>query len=332
MNEKDLTVVIKKIKKSNHEGHHGGSWKVAYADFVTAMMAFFLMMWLLNATSEQQRRGISNYFGPVGEGIGAGGTGGLLGGSALETKGNFNSTKPDSNVNTNHLKNEMTADEDEDEEDGNKDFLGDEPSNSKMQMKAENQKKEDIKPQELVKAQAIVQKYESQIFTQATHELLQAIQEIPELKELAENLIIDQTPEGLRIQIVDQQRYSMFPRGSFEMYPHTKTLVALVAKVIKKLPNKISITGHTDSFQFSNDKKYSNWELSADRANATRREFLDQGIPQDRMIYVVGKADTEPLVPQDKADDKNRRISIILHRTDKDNPSSPLLDSSKKTI
>lgn len=305
--------IIKKITKKVVGGHHGGAWKVAYADFVTAMMAFFLLMWLLNATSEEQRRGISNYFGPSGDYLGAGGTGGVLGGRSVDSEGKYSKQEINSSMSTQMAKSEASSKDEETDEDG-----FDKPTAQAAALKPDEKKassSDASKPFEVKEAEKIVQKYESDLFRQAEKELRQAIMEVPELKELEKSLIIDVTPEGLRIQIVDQQRYSMFPKGSFAMYPYTKKLLSLVAKVVHKLPNKISIAGHTDSFKFSDDERYSNWELSADRANASRRVLLEMNIPQERIIAVSGKADTEPLVPEPLSE-KNRRISIILHRTD----------------
>ncbi|MGI4851459.1 MAG: flagellar motor protein MotB [Janthinobacterium lividum] len=234
-------IIIKKIKKVSHGGHHGGGWKVAYADFVTAMMAFFLLMWLLNATTEEQRKGISNYFGPPGDQIGAGGSGGILGGKSLETEGNFQDSRASSPMDSNHIKKE--SEEPSDDEDVGK-TSGDKKGESKD------------KNLEAAQAQKVIEKFESEKFREAEQELRQAIQKMPDLKDLAQNLIIDQTPEGLRIQIVDQKRLSMFPSGSADMYPYTRKLLQYVEQIVEKLPNKISITGHTDDRPYSEGAKY----------------------------------------------------------------------------
>jgi chemotaxis protein MotB len=140
------------------------------------------------------------------------------------------------------------------------------------------------------------------------------MQDLPELAELSKNLIIDQTPEGLRIQIVDQEGRPMFPPGSAEPYDRAVTLIDQVAKVILRLPNRISISGHTDSAAFVSDKGYSNWDLSADRANASRRILQTAGVANDRVYQVSGKAGSEPLFPNDPYLVGNRRISIVLLR------------------
>ena len=309
-------VIIKKIKKVSHGSHHGGAWKVAYADFVTAMMAFFLLMWLLNATTEEQRRGISNYFGPPGNQVGAGGSGGILGGKSLETEGNFQDSRASSPMDSNHVK---KGDDDANENDNNDD--------SEVGKTSLNDSKKDGKDKKLDadKAQKVIDNFESEKFREAEQQLRQAIQKIPDLKDLAQNLIIDQTPEGLRIQIVDQKRLSMFPNGSAEMYPYTRKLLQYVEQIIEKLPNKISITGHTDDKPCTNGAKYTNWELSSDRANATRRALLDFGLKPDRLLYVAGRAETEPLKISPPSSDQNRRISIVLHRSD---PTSSVLKKS----
>ena len=301
---KNAVIIIKKIKKGGHGGHHGGAWKVAYADFVTAMMAFFLLMWLLNATTEEQRRGISNYFGPVGNVIGAGGTGGILGGNSLEKEGNFRETRASSPLDTHNIRKEGRSESEND--DG-------------QEAPSVNEKSEQVQDPEtqkkLADAQKMVAKYEKERLKEAADRLKQAIQNMPEMKQLAQNLIIDQTPEGLRIQLVDQRKISMFPSGSAEMYPHTHKLLEYVVKVVEKMPNKISITGHTDSKKYSPGAKYTNWELSSDRANATRRALLDLGLESERLLYVAGRADTEPLNKLAPESDQNRRISIVIHRS-----------------
>jgi chemotaxis protein MotB len=156
---------------------------------------------------------------------------------------------------------------------------------------------------------------EEEAFKKAEFDLKQAIQDIPELRQLAQNLIIDRTPEGLRIQIVDQGRYSMFPLGSAAPMDHTRKLLAQVAQVVQKLPNKIAVTGHTDSLPFANaNGSYGNWELSTDRANSSRRMLMEAGMPPARINCVVGKSDQDPLFAENPADPRNRRISIVLLR------------------
>jgi chemotaxis protein MotB len=158
-------------------------------------------------------------------------------------------------------------------------------------------------------------KREEQEFAKAEHDLRQAIQDVPELRQLAQNLIIDRTPEGLRIQIVDQGRFAMFPLGSPAPLEHTKQLLAMVAKVVQRMPNKIAVTGHTDATPYAQGgRPYDNWELSTDRANSSRRGLLDAGVSSRRITRVVGRADQEPLFAENPTDPRNRRISIVLLR------------------
>ena len=151
-------------------------------------------------------------------------------------------------------------------------------------------------------------------FRSASESLRQAMQDDPELAELSKNVIVDETPEGLRIQIVDQDGRSMFPAGHAEPYERTRHLIEAVGKILMKLPNRISISGHTDSAPYQGGPGYSNWELTADRANAARRIVEAEGLPDDRIYQVVGKSDSEPLFPEDPRMAANRRLSIVLLR------------------
>jgi chemotaxis protein MotB len=296
---KNSSIIIKK-KKAAHHDHHGGAWKVAYADFVTAMMAFFLLLWLLNATTEAQKRGISDYFAPaVTTTSTTMGAGGLLGGKTLSAKGAQVSSSSAPAV----FKPMPSVRQLDDVEPGTSAPV-DNPSDEDNQLQGMSE----------AEAKKVVAEREEKRFAAAEFDLRQAIEEVPDLKDLAQNLLIDRTPEGLRIQIVDQENSAMFPSGSADMNPTAKRLMNLVTQVVRRLPNKVSITGHTDSAPFARPGSYSNWELSADRANASRRELLQSELPIARIATVVGKADREPLVANDPAAARNRRISIVLLR------------------
>jgi len=289
-------IIIKKVKKGGHDGHHGGAWKVAYADFVTAMMAFFLLMWLLNATSEEQKRGIADYFSPVAGALKSPSGGiGFLGGQSAASKGSLNSATAPPSVSVSL---QPPSAKEEGEETGG------------VASKEEGGAK-DVSREEL---ERLLAEREAQRFAEAEQRLRQAIQEIPELKALAENLIIDQTPEGLRIQVVDQSKQSMFPAGSAEMYPHTRRLLAVVAEIVFRMPNDIAISGHTDSMPFTDRNGFGNWELSSARANASRRAMIEAGLPPKKIVSVVGKADQDLLLPNDPTSPRNRRISMVLLR------------------
>lgn len=280
-------IIIKKIKKGGH-GHHGGAWKVAYADFVTAMMAFFLLLWLLNVTTDEQKEGIAEYFSPtVAVSPSSGGAGVFGGSSAFETETKMDSANPFG-------------------------FMVDHP----VSADSSGSPASDSTEREMDKSEAekVVAEAEELKFEEAEEELNQAIEATPELAALKESLLIDRTPEGLRIQIVDQENKPMFPLGSAEMYDHTRKILGLVAKVIQKLPNKIAIDGHTDATPYRPGATFTNWELSADRANASRRALEAAGIKQERLFRITGKADKELLVPDEPASPRNRRIAILLMR------------------
>lgn len=279
-------IIIKKIKKKEH-GHHGGAWKVAYADFVTAMMAFFLLLWLLNAVSQEQLEGISDYFSPISTTKSTTGGGGLLAGKTVARKGVFevDVSPPGTAVDL------KPAEQD----------IGDSKSRY-----AHPRADESINKVESEK--------EEEQFRQAEKELKSAISDVPHLKDLTKSLLIDSTPEGLRVQIIDQDGLPMFPRGEADMHAHTRKVLELVAQVIKKMPQPIVLAGHTDATKFQSRSGYSNWELSADRANAARRALIDFGVPENRVIRVVGHGATYPLLPHDPEAPGNRRLTMVLLR------------------
>ena len=292
-------IIIKKVNKG-HGGHHGGAWKIAYADFVTAMMAFFLLLWLLNSVTQEQLEGISNYFAPVSVSQSTSGAGDILGGKTISEEGAaLNTTSRDSVTVDLPPPKAGTGGED----------------NAETQ--AEGGGADDEAAQEAMRAQ------EQQQLEEAKAELEATIASIPQLKQFKDSLLVDNTPLGLRIQLVDKDGLSMFPSGGSELRLHTKRLLEVAAEIIKTLPQNISISGHTDATRFGDGSGYSNWELSADRANAARRWLQEIDIPEDRIDRVVGKAATEPLVPENPTHPSNRRLSIIMLRgTGADNPTA----------
>ena len=279
----DQPIVIKRIKKVA-AGHHGGAWKVAYADFVTAMMAFFLLMWLINTTSPEQKRGIADYFAPASVSETTSGSGGILGGTALGDDGAKSNGS-------------MAVIEE----------LSPESRNPDQGKSTEASKSESA---EEAAARA---KREAAAFASAAQSLRQALQDMPELAELSKNIIIDQTPEGLRIQLVDQEGRSMFNQGSAQPNDRAKLLLRAIAKIINQLPNRISVYGHT-SANVGGGKAEGDWTLSAGRADASRRVLQGAGVDADRVYQVSGKATSEPLYPDDPALPGNRRIAIVLLR------------------
>jgi chemotaxis protein MotB len=313
-NEEPTVVVIKKVKKGGGGGHHGGAWKVAYADFVTAMMAFFLLLWLLNATTEEQRRGIAEYFSPIPSfnpdsvSQSPSGADGVLGGRSITSEGALmNDTAPVGIT----VALPGAKDDSQQQPEPPVDSPADGNQTGQRQSDAPDAANQNAGGDEVDR---LARELEQERFAAAEAELRQALESIPDLSDFAKNLIVDQTPEGLRIQIVDQEGRSMFASGSTEMFPHTQRLLALVADAVEKLDNPIAIKGHTDSTPYSNSDGYSNWELSTDRANSSRRALLAAGLPASRIASVVGRADQEHLVPEEPNSPRNRRISIVLLR------------------
>jgi len=307
MAKSNAPIIIKKVKKGGHDGHHGGAWKVAYADFVTAMMAFFLLLWLLNVTTDVQKRGIADYFDPSLASRSNSGAGGVLGGTTIGQPGSEQQSLALPSIDTDDSSQRQVTSDSDDDNSGTAD--GDQ--NGGTSNLDRHQPAPKLTPDQL---QQQLAEREQKNFEQAKAALEQAVKDVPELRALANNLLIDETSEGLRIQIVDQDKTPMYPLGSADMLEPAKKLMSLVTQVIAKLPNKISITGHTDSTQYALSAKYTNWELSADRANASRREFIADGLPASRIDRVVGVADQDPLDKDNPAAPHNRRISIVLLR------------------
>ena len=287
----EAPVLIKKIKKVTHGGHHGGAWKVAYADFVTAMMAFFLLMWLINTTSPEQKRGIADYFAPASVSQSNSGSGGILGGTALGQDGAL-STGAASAVQ------QMAPDAPDVDAQGQNDTTGGQPGD----------------PLEQASEQALreaLRRREEAAFASAAQSLRQAMQDMPELAELSRQIIIDQTPEGLRIQLVDQEGRSMFNPGSAQPNERARVLLRAVSRVVNQLPNRITVTGHT-SADPDPRRVDGDWALSAQRADSSRQILEGAGVDRDRVYQVSGKANSEPLFPDDPTLAGNRRIAIIL--------------------
>jgi chemotaxis protein MotB len=295
----DQPIVIKKVVKGGGGGHHGGAWKVAYADFVTAMMAFFLLMWLINTTTPEQKRGIADYFAPASLSPSTSGSGQPLAGTSPGDDGVQGSgdssmvrrlapTAPDTNESDEQESPEASPDENPQSSSG-------EPSVSESAI-----------------ADAMERRQNAELQSAAVS-LRQAMQEMPELAELSNHVIMDITPEGLRIQLIDQEGRPMFNPGSIEPNERAVSLLRAVADIAQRLPNRLSIAGHTDSGPTSIDG-FTNWDLSASRANAARAVLQQSGIADDRVYEIRGKAGSEPLYPDDPYMAGNRRISIILLR------------------
>jgi chemotaxis protein MotB len=321
MAKSNVPVIIKKVKGKGEHGHHGGAWKVAYADFVTAMMAFFLLLWLLNVTTDIQKRGIADYFEPTVASKSLSGAGGVMGGQTIGQAGAqaVPTSLPSLALNRPALRQPNDGDDgDEGGTAGHDTTTTDNGTQAGVDARAGGApKKEQLSAEELERRLA---EREERRFAAAEFTLRQAVEQLPELKGLADNLIVDRTPEGLRIQLVDQEKSPMFALGSYELVDSAKKLIAVVTQVVQRLPNQITITGHTDAVPYPGGRKYTNWELSADRANASRREFLADGLPEDRIGRVTGVADRDPLVADQPTSPRNRRISVVLLREAKEAP------------
>lgn len=274
MSEQKPPIIVKRIKKVSG-GHHGGAWKIAYADFVTAMMAFFLLMWLLGSTSKGDLEGIAEYFkNPLKVSM-QGGSG--SGDSSSVIKG------------------------------GGADLTRKEGQIKKGETEAEK------KSYNLKAAQAELERIEAAKLKQLKTRLEAAVDANPTLRQFKRQLLIDITSEGLRIQIVDEQNRPMFNLASAELQPYTKIILHEIGQVLNDVQNRVSLSGHTDAKPYANrERGYSNWELSADRANASRRELIAGGMDETKMLRVVGLASSVPFNNAAPLDPVNRRISIIV--------------------
>jgi len=267
------TIVVKKIKKIA-AGHHGGAWKIAYADFVTAMMAFFLLMWLLGSTAQGDLQGIAEYFKTplkvaLSGGSGAGSAESIINGGGKDL------TRKDGQVN----------------------------KNSEVLLQKTNLN--------ISKAQQA--KDEAEILKQLKARIQATIDADPKLNKFRNQLLLDITQDGLRIQIVDEKNRPMFDKSKAELQPYARDLLRLIGKTLNGVNNKISLSGHTDALPYPNgEKSYSNWELSADRANASRRELVYGGMDESKILQVLGLSSAIPLDKKDPLNPINRRISIIV--------------------
>jgi chemotaxis protein MotB len=290
--EKARPIYVKRIKKVAG-GHHGGAWKVAYADFVTAMMAFFLVMWLVTAVSKEQRAAIYDYFkkpsmeqgrsvkpapGQMGPG-GASSSPISLGGGLDAPKSSLQKTdKIGATV--------MTA-----------------PA-TPIDLKSDEEK-----AAEAEEVQKLIERKQLDALMQ---DLKEAINKSQALQPFKDQLLLDITPEGLRIQILDAQNRPMFDLGSARLKPYTNDLLKEVTAYLRSVPNKLSVTGHTDTTPYAGITGYTNWDLSTDRANAARRSMESAGLETERVARVVGLASSVLFDKQNPRSPVNRRISIVV--------------------
>ena len=268
-------IIVKKIIVEGHGGHHGGAWKVAYADFVTAMMAFFLLMWLLGATTEKQRKGLADYFTPtlVTTKEGSAGASGLFGGDSMVAKENYPTTGGQGNL-------AITIPRDAT---GTKDVGG------KDQKDSDRQRFEALK-------RAVLSKMEKDTM----------------MRRLKKNIKFTETREGLRIDLIDEADFAMFGSGTDTLLPEARKLIGQVGQLIAKVPNDVIVRGHTDGAQYGAGKGMNNWLLSSARAEATRVQLAQNGVGARRFARIEGVADREPFAPGNPYDARNRRMSVVL--------------------
>ena len=276
MAEKKLQpIIIKRVKKGGHAAH-GGAWKIAYADFVTAMMAFFLLMWLLGSTAKGELQGISDYFSSPLKVAMTGGDG----------SGNSSSVIPGG---------------------------GNDLSKVHGQVRRSDTDSEKARRQSIDTARAERAKQDAQRIKTLQAKIDALITENPRLNEYKSQIRIDVTPDGLQIQIVDDQNRPMFDSGSAMVKPYMRDILREIGAALNGVENRVSLAGHTDAVPYSNsDRGYSNWELSSDRANATRRELVAAGMPDAKLGRVVGLAASDLLEPDNPRSAANRRITITV--------------------
>ena len=268
-------IIVKRVRKAGHGAHHGGAWKIAYADFVTAMMAFFLLMWLLGSTAQGDLQGIAAYFQSPLKVTLAGGSG--AGDSSSIIKGGGQSL---TRTNGNMQRGEIEA------------------------------------PQRTYNLQALraeVQAADAARMMDVQKKLEGTMQANPRLGALRQQTRMEMTPDGLRIQIVDEQGRPMFDSGSAHVKDYMRDLLRSIGKLVDDMDGRVVLSGHTDAAPYSGGERgYSNWELSADRANASRRELLSGGLAEDRVVRVLGLGSSVPLDAGDPLSPLNRRISVLV--------------------
>lgn len=268
-------IIVKKVIEAAHDAHHGGAWKIAYADFVTAMMAFFLLMWLLGSTDEQQRKGLADYFTPtlIEYKQDSAGSDGILGGSSIIAEDNYPNAATQTGSRSIVIPRDVTGGVREGEA-----------------------------PRDADRAR----------FVRLRDELVRRIQSDPQLRGLKDQVRFTETDEGLRIDLMDKADYSMFRVGTDQLLPEARRLVQEVAQVIASVPNQIIVRGHTDALPYAAGRNMNNWMLSTARAETTRATLQGAGIGVGRFSRIEGVADRDPYVANDLYDPRNRRISVTL--------------------
>ncbi len=278
-------IIYKKIYIEGHGGHHGGAWKVAYADFVTAMMAFFLLMWLLGATNEKQRKALADYFSPTLVQLkqNSAGSMGLFGGSSITDKDSYQHKASQTGTRA------MTV-----------------PIDATGGMQVGSGQKGTLKDRSAMAVE------DRKNFEKMRRQVLSAMASSPQLEKLSSHVRFVRTQSGLRIDLLDDADYSMFDLGTTQLEPRASALLGLIAESIKDTTNPIMIRGHTDSLGYGDPLAMNNWMLSSARAEATRRRLASGGTPESRFNRIEGVADREPIIPNTPSDPRNRRVAITL--------------------
>jgi len=284
-NNQPPKIIYKKIYIEGHGGHHGGAWKVAYADFVTAMMAFFLLMWLLGATNEKQRKALADYFSPTLIELkqNSAGSNGLFGGASILDKENYPHKAAQTGTRSMTIPADSTG--------GNNVGTGQKGSlKNQGKMGAEDQKN----------------------FERTRRRVEASMSASAGMAKLGKHVRFVQTQEGMRIDLVDDADYSMFALGTTQLDRQASALIGMIATSIRDMDNPIMIRGHTDSLPYGDPMAMNNWILSSSRAEATRRRLLAGGLPEKRFERIEGVADREPLITTNPSDPRNRRVAITL--------------------
>ena len=286
----DQPFIIKKVKKGGH-GHHGGAWKIAYADFVTAMMAFFLLLWLISMTTPEQKKGLADYFAPPNVSETTSGAGGVMAGQAFDDKG--------AKVVADSRMDAMTA-----------------PDSSLAGPKVQSMGgmgEEGGAEHDTTKSSSVDLKSKlNNDYHAAAASIRQAWQAMPDITSIADSLRVEETAEGLDIEISDQEGRPMFPEGSKFPYELTRKAIAAIAPQLQKLGSQVIISGHTAAGAVYNDPSYGAWELSTDRANVARSILSEFGLSDDHIRSVTGSAAADPLFPNDPYLAGNGRIKITV--------------------
>ncbi|ACI97662.1 flagellar motor protein MotB [Rhodospirillum centenum] len=309
--QKPQIVIKRRAQEESDELEGNGTWKIAYADFVTAMMAFFMLLWLVNVTTPEQRHGIADYFNPIAVSDANSGANGQLAGQSVAREGALTSNAASAweTIPTARVPTLSPPGPDRELDDG-------EGGGASAQENAESAPADgNGTPMTAALEQQLQQvAAEEQSFDRIEQSVRDALMSAVDLADLSQNLVFERTADGLRIQITDRPHFSMFDSGATDLNGRAVTLLGIVAEALSGVPNRIAISGHTDGRPFAANARYGNWELSADRANAARRVLLQKGIQPGRVARVEGLADTLHLLPEDPGDPRNRRISIIVMR------------------